>query len=136
MYQRIVVIDLMWIALGFGAWYIGLLDAFAQYSRPDFMVLGFLLTVFLAGQIAIWRGNLDLGHWIAQMLVQLALVCFVLTMANLGVHADFATAAGKNAVIKEVFLAIAINATGVATKSCLESLIRSLEDAGYETEEV
>jgi inner membrane protein involved in colicin E2 resistance len=135
-YQRIVIIDVMWVALGLGAWYIGLLDAFSQYTRPDLIVLGFLLTVFIAGQVAVIRGNLDLAHWIAQMLVQLALVCFVLTMANLGVHADFTTAAGKNAVIKAVFLAIAINATGVATKSCLESLIRSLEDAGYETEEV
>jgi hypothetical protein len=129
-YQRIVIIDVMWVALGLGAWYIGLLDAFSQYTRPDLIVLGFLLTVFIAGQVAVIRGNLDLAHWIAQMLVQLALV------ANLGVHADFTTAAGKNAVIKAVFLAIAINATGVATKSCLESLIRSLEDAGYETEEV
>jgi hypothetical protein len=127
-YQRIVIIDVMWVALGLGAWYIGLLDAFSQYTRPDLIVLGFLLTVFIAGQVAVIRGNLDLAHWIA--------VCFVLTMANLGVHADFTTAAGKNAVIKAVFLAIAINATGVATKSCLESLIRSLEDAGYETEEV
>ena len=80
--------NIMWAALAVAAWHIGLLAPFIGANAIERPLLLLLAAIFVAGQGAILLGQLDAADRIAQFLPKAGLVCFLLALLHIGLHAD------------------------------------------------
>lgn len=126
MYQRIIVINTMWVALLGAAWKFDILDPFLNARPAELPMLYLLGVIFLLGQVAITLGKLDTAEIIAQFMPKVALVLFGTSIVVLGMHADLSSSSGKSDFARAVIEAIGLNVAGVLGMVCLESLVWGL----------
>ena len=123
---RWVMVNAVWLVLCGLAWQAGLLDAVIHGSGIEQGLLLLLGVVFAIGQVAAWNGDLETADRIAQLLPKLGLMCLGLEVMYFGIHADFATAAGKELFTQNVVLSIAPNIAAVAALAWFETLTWAL----------
>lgn len=122
MRPRLVVLNVMILALGVAAWRAGLLDAFAALGTQEIALLAALGVYFCVGLGAAFAGHWDRCEAVANALPAWGLACtgIGLLMAAAGLHA--LTPAALSEVFRALVFAIAPNIVGVAGFAWLTAL--------------